>query len=104
MKLKFPKKINIASDTFKVKYNKNIGGGSFTFDDYTITIGTYHLKRSPKTVFSTILHEVSEIAHVICNTRYDDNGTLQDFKFFMSHKEFQVHNEIVATAIQQFIK
>lgn len=102
--LKLPRTVMIASDTFKMKYNKKGYGASFDFVTGVIEIGTARLEFSPSSVFASIMHEVSEIAHCICNTRYEDHGTLSDFKFFMTHKEFQTHTEMVAQAMLQFIK
>lgn len=103
MKLKFPKKIEIGDHTFNITYNKKISGGSFDFEDLSIEIGTKYLGISHDTIFGIICHEVMEIIHVVTSTRYVDFGTMRDFKFFMTHKEFEVNTILFSKAIQKFI-
>jgi len=104
MKLKFPKTIFVASDKFKVKYDKKEGGGSFDFSSGELIIGTHRLKDNPETVFNVICHELMEITCCVTSTRYYDPGTMKDFKFFMTHKEFQTNIEIFSKALDQFLE
>jgi len=104
MKLKFPKKVQIGHHLFTVKYDKKEAGGSFSYENREIIIGTEHLEKDPSSVFGVIAHEVMEIIHCMINTRYTDWGTMRDFKFFMTHKEFQTSMEIFTQTIQNFIE
>lgn len=104
MELKFPKKVQIGHHTFSVKYDKKESGGSFSYESREIIIGTQYLESDPSSVFGVIIHEVMEVIHCMTNTRYTDWGTMRDFKFFMTHKEFQTNIEIFTQVIQNFIK
>jgi|SRR6187402_218684 len=104
MKLKYPKKITIGSTDFKIKYDKTNSGGSFTFDNPLITIGTYDLQHGNDIyVFMIMCHEIMEVINTMSCTRYHCPGDT-DFKFFMSHKEFRTNIELFATAIRNFIE
>ena len=104
MKIKFPEKIDILSSSFKVIQDINEEGGSFNFANSQLIIGTRYLKSDPNHVFNIICHEVSEICHVVLNLRYNDHSVSNNYKFFMDHKEFEIHNSLFAITIQNFIK
>lgn len=103
MKIVFPKEISILSHTFKVRTDKNNAGGSFSFPDSEIVIGTATLQSDPSYVFSVICHEVMEAVCVATGTRYSDPSVPNDYKFFMDHKGFEVNISVFAKVIQQFI-
>lgn len=103
MKIKLLKEVVILSHRFNITYDKTRSGGTFDFSDSSIAIGTSGIKENPDYVFAVICHEISEIIHVILNHRYDEYGTMRDFKFIMSHKEFQNHNFVLAEIITKFI-
>lgn len=103
MKLKFPKRITIASYTFNIKQNKLEGGASFSFTDREIIIGTINLERDVVSTFNLICHELFEVCSVITNVRYDDNSVSNNYKFFMDHKEFEVTTELFSKAVSEFI-
>ena len=104
MELKLIKEVTITAVTFKIKYDSNTGGGSFSFRDREIIIGTIHLKNDPTSVFNIILHEISEALHCCLKTRYDDDSAGDNYKFFMDHKEFENHTMLLAQLISKFIK
>ena len=102
--LKFPREISIASVKFIVKKDPTHNGGSFSFKDGTLIIGTECINEDPGYTFMVICHEISEIIHVAISTRYSDLSVESNFKFFMDHKEFENHNRLFAEAIRNFIK
>jgi len=104
MELRFPKKIVITSYTFDITYNPEQDGSRFSYPDATITIGTMSLKNDKNYIFSDICHEISEIIHIALGYRYNDYTANNNYKFFLTHKEFTAHNLIFAKAIQKFIK
>ena len=104
MELKLVKKINIGDHTFNVKYNNKISGGNFNYGTLEMEIGTKHLVKDPGAVFGIICHEIMEAITIMTNTRYTDTGTMNDFKFFMTHKEFETNIAFFSSAIQKFIK
>ena len=101
MKIKRLNKIQILNEEFKIKWDKSYEGGEFSFDDHTIGIGLQSV--SEIGIFNILIHEISEVIHIILNTRYTDYGTMRDFKFFQTHKEFQVHTEILASVLAKFV-
>jgi hypothetical protein len=104
MKLQFPNEIQVMSYTFKVTQDPNNAGGYFSFADSIITIGTKFIKSDPSSVFNVICHEILEVIHVATCTRYDDNSVGGDYKFFSTHKEFEINTNLFAVTIQKFIK
>lgn len=103
MKLKFPKKITILGENYKIIYNKNKSGGWFNGDSFEIGIGLKYLEKNQVVVFNIICHEIMELITTLTCTRYTDNGAA-DYKFFMSHKEFQNNINIFSDVIRNFIK
>lgn len=104
MTITFPKKIEVLSYTFKVIQDKSHAGGSFSFSDSEIVIGTKCLHTDPSYTFNVICHELMEIIHVALSTRYDDNSVGGNYKFFQDHKEFENSINLFSILIQKFIK
>lgn len=104
MRIVIPEKIEILSYTFSVIQDKSHGGGSFSFGDNQIVIGTKNLLKDPSYTFNVICHEIMEIIHVISSTRYDDASVSGNYKFFQDHKEFENNINLFAKIIQNFIK
>ena len=104
MELKFPKKVEIGDYLFTVKYNKTHAGGSLNYGTRIIEIGILHIDKDPVSVFGVINHEIMECVTILTNTRFTDNGAGGDYKFFMTHKEFEVNTAIFTRAILNFIK
>ena len=105
IKFKIPKKINILGSNYKVIRNKSHAGGVFSTGDNTIEIGTRNLKTDPCWTFQILVHEISEIIHVMLCTRYDDYSVKGNYRFFMDHKGFDNHNQILNGIIyNQIIK
>lgn len=105
MKFKIPKKINILGSDYKVIREKSHSGGTFDTSISTIRIGTKTLKSDPCYTFQILVHEISELVHVMLKTRYDDYSVQGNYKFFMDHKEFESHNQILNGIIyNQIIK
>lgn len=103
MKLKQLEQVSICGYKFKMIWNKAHSGGSFHIGDRKIEIGVSQLKANPEIVFMILLHELSEIIHMIINTRYDDPSVDGNYKFFLDHKEFENHNYILSETILKFI-
>ena len=104
MKFKKLKEIDIIGHTFKIVWEPKKFGGSFDFDGWVMKIGCGDIKENnPQITWQILMHEISEIVHAILNTRYVDRGTSEDYKFFMSHKEFQNHNTILSSIMWKFI-
>lgn len=104
MEIKLPKKISIGCFTFNVVADPKTSGGSFSLSKSEMRIGTKHIKDDASYTFNIICHEVLEACMVISNLRYDDTSVIDNYKFFMDHKEFQSCTELFSVAIRQFIK
>lgn len=104
MKLQFPQKIEILPYTMNVKTDDQSDGAYFNLDECLLVIGTKSLKTDRDYVFMLICHEIKEICHICTKTRYRDQSVDGNYKFFMDHKEFEVTNNMFASAIRKFIK
>lgn len=103
MRIKLIKSVLIGHHQFTVKYDKKSGGGYFSFEDRIIVVGIQHIENDPISVVGVLMHELMEVICCITNTRYSDWGTMKDFKFFMTHKEFQTNMEMFTQALSNFI-
>lgn len=96
LKLKFPKKIRIGDNDFEIKLDKKITGGSFKYwseekDKATgggeIMIGTFLLEKNPKSVLTSIIHELKEIIQVEQGVRFQEPSESKNYEFHYRHKE-----------------
>lgn len=107
MRYKYPKKITLGNTEFTIIYDKKSGGGSFSFGDEkrkpSITIGMQYLKTDPDFFLTIIVHELSEIIHVLLTQRfkYQDNDT--NYLFSYDHRGFDTHCSILSGALKNFI-
>jgi len=99
MTFKKLKKIKIAHTTFNIRWDKNQYGGSFDFEEGVIMVGT---AGGDSFAFAVLIHELSEILHVITNTRFM-KGDAQDYIFVLDHSQFTTHSELLSGLIQEFV-
>lgn len=100
----FPKQILVGPMTYNVFTDKENDGGSFCSLECKLTIGTRSLQKDPTYVWSVINHEIMEIVCATQRVRYDDPSVEGDYKFFMSHKEFENCINEFSKVIIQFLK
>jgi len=104
MRLKFPKKITIGDVVWKIKTDKNKGGGSFGYADQVIVIGTKFLKNQPARTLNVIIHELMEILCIEADIRYDKGNNDADYIFVYDHQQ---HTDIIrrlSGLLNEFIK
>jgi hypothetical protein len=104
MKIKFPEKIVVLSHTFTVIQDINSNAASFDFANGTLIIGTKSLKCEPAYVWMLICHELMEMSITVMGCRYDDPSALDNYKFFMDHKQFQTSVDLFSRTSLEFIK
>lgn len=104
MKIRKLKEITILTNRFKIKWDKRHNAGSFHFKEMKMNIGIQCIKKNPEHVFQVLVHELSEAVHCCIRTRYDDPSCDTNYKFYMDHKEFEVHNILLSELILKFIK
>ena len=102
MKIKRIKKLNIPSGVMNVKWNKKHSGGSVDYRTYTVEIGV--AAKSDQYIFDTIVHEISEIAHIELCQRYHRPDCEGDYLFSFSHAGHTSHSGMVAAMVTQFIE
>lgn len=102
-KFKLLKEIEILDYKFQITWDKTHSGGSFSFARNNITVGIAKIKDHPEIAFHILLHELSEVIHVLINTRYDDPSVDGNYKFFLDHKEFELHNRLLSQTILKFL-
>jgi hypothetical protein len=104
MKFKFPKKIVVGDVVWKIKYNKTNAGGSFEYDNHTLTIGTKYSQKNPTRTLNSIIHELKEIIQVENDTRLERGNNISDYVFVYDHRD---HTDIcrrLAGLLDEFIK
>lgn len=102
MQLKKLKEIQIGRTTFNIIWDKDSYGGSFSFPDKELMIGTK--SKCDKEIFDILVHELSEALHCDLYTRFYGHNQEEDYLFIMDHKQFTVHNTLLAQLILKFIK
>lgn len=103
-KFKLKKNIKILSHKFNLVWSKDIEGGYFSFSSMKMGISTKYLKKNPEYVWNILVHEISEACHCALKIRYDDPSCHDNYKFFMDHKEFEAHSELLSTVLYKFLK
>ena len=90
-----PKTINIVNTEFTISTYKGYGA-NFTIKDRQISIGTSDCDEE---ILISLIHEISEIIHVLIETRLVNNAN-DSYIFLLTHKEFQIHNELLIKVIR----
>ena len=101
MKIKRIKSIKINSYTFKVKWDKSHGGGSLSYANRIINIGTKD--EVDDVIFMIICHELMEIVAIELNVRLDRPDCDSDYIFVYDHRQYATMMEMFAGLVSQFI-
>ncbi len=101
MKIKRIKSIKINSFRFKVIWNKSHAGGSFSYDDRIIEIGT--ADEIDETIFMIICHELQEIVALEFNVRLRRPDCSADFIFVYNHRQHESMMNMFAGLLSEFI-
>lgn len=102
MKIKRIKSIKINSDRFKVKWNKNHSGGSFSYGDHVIEIGTREVEDDH--IFMIICHELQEIVALEMNVRFRRPDCDSDFMFVYDYRQHETMMYMFSSLVSQFIE
>jgi len=93
-----PKSVIICGVRYKIAYNM-LGGACFSGANCKIHVGC---GAGRDTAVQSLIHEISEAAHMILLTRFNrgswENG---DMRFIMSHDDFERHNNELVAALKQ---
>lgn len=93
---KIPNLLFICGMKFKVKKDKKERGASFSFENREIILGIDYKQKN--TIFKILIHEISEIIHVILSNRYTDTSN-DSYLFVLKHKDFEIHNDILVDTL-----
>ena len=102
MKIKRLNKISILSSEFTITWNNKHDGGSFSYGDNTIEIGTY--LSSDQEIFMVLCHEIMEICAVEMSVRMRRPDCESDYIFVFDHRQFDTMMSLFASVISKFIK
>ena len=95
--------MTIGDHIFKVVTDNSHSGGSFSYAEGKITIGTKRLSTQPCSVLNVIIHEIKEIIQVEQYTRYERPDEEGNYEFHYSHKEHTKLCSRLAGILDQFI-
>lgn len=73
-----------------------LGGASFDCDDAKIIIGCIGPYAE---AIDSLVHEISEIVHVMGGTRFYNGGRSSELIFVTDHAKFQNHNMMLVAAL-----
>lgn len=104
IEIKFIKDIEILSAKFKLVWEKNNDGGSFSWASAEIKIGIKSVKTDPLYTFSVISHELMELILTGMGGRFENGRTHDNFLFNFDHQTFENAIQVHAQAISKFIK
>lgn len=94
-----PKKVTICGIRYRITYNMRSGGAYFSGRNCVIKVGC---TCGRDTAIQALIHEISEVAHMILLTRFNsgswENG---DMRFIMTHDDFERHNNELVAALKQ---
>lgn len=85
---------------FSITWDKEVTGGEVHTASMEINIGCKY----KQFIWETLVHEISETIHILTHTHYTDSSVEGDFKFFMNHKQFDIHSAVLAQTLAKFYK
>ena len=102
MRIKRIKSIKINAVRFKIKWNDSHSGGSFSYGDNVIEIGTELVSDSH--IFSVICHELMEIAALEMNVRFRRPDCDSDYIFVYDHRQHETMMNMFSSWLSEFIE
>lgn len=105
--LSFPGSVNIAGREVLIATSNKESSSFYNMNDNTgafrLNLGTTFIKSNESYFWGILVECVSELAHGIMHTKYEDFGADTTGKFIMTHKQFQNHNMVLCSALLQFL-
>jgi len=101
MKIKKIKSIKVNCYTFSINWNKEHDGGSFSYGDLEIDIGTRD--NNDQEILMIICHELMEICALEMNVRLKRPDCGTDYVFVYDHRQYETMMNMFAGLLAQFL-
>ena len=85
---KMPTSVVVTGVRYKITYGANYTGACFNCTKATIRVG---FGGTRDIAMQSLLHEISEIAHVHLMQRFSGGSENGDLRFMMTHDDFERH-------------
>ncbi len=100
VKFKKIKQLRVNSCVFDVVWTDKHAGGSLSYTENKLEIGT---KNGPYQAFEVIVHEITEFAAIECAARFKRPDVDEDYLFSYFHDKHTTMCAMVAGMLSQFL-
>lgn len=104
VKIKKLKEIEIMSSKFKIFWDKDHDGGSFSWTDSEIRVGIKSYHKDPLYTLNILSHEIMELILCTMGGRYENGRINENYLFNFDHQTFEDAIKVHTQTISKFIE
>jgi len=93
--------LRVNSYVFNVIWDNTVSGGSFSFSEKNLTIGTRC--NDEDLIFMILCHELQEMSAIEMNVRMQRPDCNTDYIFVYDHRQFETMINMFAGLLKQFL-